>query len=67
MALTLRLTAEDEKILDELTEIENASRQETIVRAIRDTLARVKHQRKVRSASKAARERYADVLDRLGN
>ena len=66
VAMTLRLTREDERILAELAEADGISRQEATVRAIREAAARRGHDRRVGEASARARARYADVLDRLG-
>lgn len=66
MAMTLRLTPEDERLLAELAEADGVSRQEATVRAIREMAARRGHENRVVAASAAARERYADVLRRLG-
>lgn len=64
--MTLRLTAEDERILAALAEQDGISRQEATVRAIREVAARRGHENAVRASSARARERYADLLDRLG-
>ena len=66
MAMTLRLTPEDERILAELAEAEGVSRHEATLRAIREAAARRGHEAKVAELSAKGRERYADVLDRLG-
>ncbi|MDN5726264.1 MAG: CopG family transcriptional regulator [Propionibacteriales bacterium] len=66
MAMTLRLTTDDEKVLAALAEEDGVSRQEATIRAIHETAARRGHQRTVADLSAAARQRYADVLDRLG-
>ncbi|PID96673.1 MAG: CopG family transcriptional regulator [Actinomycetales bacterium] len=66
MAMTLRLTEEDEQLLAELAAVDGVSRQEATLRAIRETLQRRRHETKVRDASQAARQRYATVLERLG-
>jgi len=66
MAMTLRLTPEDERLLAALAEAEGVSRHEATLRAIRDAAARRGHEAKVAELSARARERYADVLDRLG-
>ena len=42
------------------------SRHEATLRAIREVAARRGHEAKVAELSARARERYADVLDRLG-
>jgi len=66
MAMTLRLSPEDEQILAALAEAEGVSRHEATLRAIREMAARRGHEAKVAELSARARERYADVLDRLG-
>ncbi len=66
MAMTLRLTDEDERALAALAAAQGISKQEATVRAIRDAAARCLHEAKVSELSAQARERYADVLDRLG-
>ena len=66
MAMTLRLEPEDEKALALLAEAEGVSKQEATVRAIREAAARRLREDKVRLLSTAARARYADLLDRLG-
>lgn len=66
MAMTLRLTDEDEQALALLAEAQGISKQEATVRAIRDAAARRVHQDRVSELSVAARVRYADVLERLG-
>lgn len=65
MAMTLRLTPEDERILAELAEAEGISRQEATVRAIREAAARRGHEQAVHQLSANARVRYAALLDRL--
>jgi len=64
--MTLRLTPEDELLLAALAEAEGVSRHEATLRAIRDAAARHGHEAKVQELSVRARERYADVLGRLG-
>jgi len=66
MAMTLRLDPEDEKALALLAEAEGVSKQEATVRAIREAAARHVREGKVRRLSAAARDRYADLLDRIG-
>ncbi len=66
MAMTLRLTDEDERALALLAQAQGVSKQEATVRAIREAAARTVHEEQVRELSAAARSRYADVLDRLG-
>lgn len=66
MAMTLRLEPEDEKALALLAQAEGVSKQEATVRAIREAAARHVREDKVRRLSAVARDRYADLLDRLG-
>ena len=64
--MTQRLTPEDGRILAALAEAEGISRHEAILRAIREVAARRGHEANVAELSARARERHADVLDRLG-
>ena len=66
MAMTLRLTAEDERVLALLAESDGVSRQEATVRAIHEAAARRLRRDRVAELSASARDRYADLLDRLG-
>jgi len=66
MAMTLRLSDDDEQALALLADVQGISKQEATVRAIREAAARRLHQDRVRDLSAQARARYADVLERLG-
>ncbi len=66
MAMTLRLTPEDEQALTQLAEADGVSKQEATVRAIREAASRRLRRDKVTALSATARDRYADLLDRLG-
>jgi len=66
MAMTLRLTDEQDRALELLAQADGVSKQEAAVRAITETAARRVQEDRVRELSAAARERYADLLDRLG-
>lgn len=66
MAMTLRLSPSDEEALATLAESQGVSRHEAALRAIHETAARRGHEAQVAEASAHARERYADLLDRLG-
>lgn len=66
MAMTLRLSSEDEQALALLAECQGVSRQEATVRAIHEAVARRVRAERVQQLSEHARTRYADVLDRLG-
>lgn len=65
MAMTLRLDEETERALAALAESEQISKHEAALRAIRDAAARRGHESQVSALSASARERYADLLDRL--
>jgi hypothetical protein len=67
MAMTLRLTDEQAQALALLAEADGVSKQEAAVRAITDAAARRLRETRIRDLSASARERYADLLDRLGN
>ncbi|HMR47708.1 MAG TPA: CopG family transcriptional regulator [Arachnia sp.] len=64
--MTLRLTPEDDHTLAQLAEATGVSKQEATIRAIYEAAARHAHQEKVSQLSAAARTRYADLLERLG-
>lgn len=66
MAMTLRLSNEDERLLTLLAQEDGISRQEATIRAIHEVAARRGHERRVKEASARVRNRYADVLERLG-
>lgn len=66
MAMTLRLNDDDERLLTALAEAEGVSKHEATLRAIRSAARRGLHREAVRQASAAHRERYAELLDRLG-
>ena len=66
MAMTLRLSEDDEQLLNALAESEGLSKHEATVRAIREAAARRLRQERVRDLSESARARYADLLERLG-
>lgn len=64
--MTLRLTPEDERALTQLALADGVSKQEATVRAIHEAACRRLRRDKVTALSATARERYADLLDRLG-
>lgn len=66
MAMTLRLNKDDEQLLARLAEQEGVSRQAIVISAIHEVAERRGHEAQVSAASKRARERYGDLLDRLG-
>lgn len=66
MAMTLRLNKEDEQLLARLAEQDGVSRHALVINAIHEVAERRGHEAQVSAASKRARERYGDLLDRLG-
>ncbi|MBP8880774.1 MAG: CopG family transcriptional regulator [Dermatophilaceae bacterium] len=66
MAMTLRLTPEQEQALTLLAEADGVSKHEATVRAITDAAARRVRDVRVAELSAAARERYGELLHRLG-
>ena len=67
MALTLRTDDEMDAALTALAEAEGTSRQEVIRRSVLERYERTVHVGRVEDASARLRERWADVLDRLGS
>ncbi|MFC9764801.1 CopG family transcriptional regulator [Rhodococcus jostii] len=65
MAMTLRLTEEQERALTLLADAQGVSKQEATVRAIVEAAARHTHDERVRVLSRRGRDRYAALLDRL--
>lgn len=65
MAMTLRLTDEQDAALSKIAETAGLSKQETTVRLIMDAAARLDHDARVGEASHLGRERYAGLLERL--
>lgn len=66
MAMTLRLSDDDEKALALLAKAEGVSKQEATVRAIREAAARRIHEDRVSELSARARARYSELIERLG-
>jgi predicted transcriptional regulator len=65
MAMTLRLTDEQDRALTLLAEADGISKQEAACRAIIDTAARRTNDAMVRELSARGRTRYSDLIDRL--
>jgi uncharacterized protein (DUF1778 family) len=65
MAMTLRLTEEQERALALLAEADGVSKQEATVRAIMDAASRQVRRDRVGDLSAAGRDRYAALLARL--
>lgn len=67
MAMTVRIDAELEQALASLSDSEHLSRQEVIRRAVLERYHRAGHATEVRQSSSRMRDRWGDVLDRLGD
>ena len=66
MAMTLRLTEDEQKALRERAEVEGISMQDAARRAVRDYIARGAHGERVSAAARRVLVAHADALDRLG-
>jgi len=66
VAMTLRLSPDDEQALALLAEADGVSKQEATVRAIHEAASRRLRQDTIRTLSARARQQYADLLNRLG-
>jgi hypothetical protein len=65
MAMTLRLTEEQDRALALLAEADGISKHEAAIRSITDAASRRLRDDRVRELSADGRERYAALLDRL--
>ncbi len=66
MAMTLRLTDDEQEALRERAEVEGISMQEAARRAVREFVARGQHHDRVGAAAVKVMDRHADALRRLG-
>jgi hypothetical protein len=66
MAMTLRLTEDEQTALRERAEAEGISMQEAARRAVRDYVALGRHRDRVSAAAKRVTDAHADALERLG-
>ncbi len=66
MAMTLRLTDEEQAALKELAAAEGVSMQDAIRRAVRDYVARSEHRARVAAAADLVLDVHADAIRRLG-
>ena len=66
MAMTLRLTEEEQDALRRRAALEGTSMQEAARRAVRDYVARSDHRDWVASAAELIMQRHAVALQRLG-
>jgi uncharacterized protein (DUF1778 family) len=63
--MTLRLTPEQDELLERLAAAEGVSKNEAAVRAIVDSAARLDKDSQVREMARAAIQKYRPLLDRL--
>jgi hypothetical protein len=66
MAMTLRLTDDEQAALRERAEQEGISMQEAARRAVRDYVARGEHRSRVSAAARRVLKAHGDAIDRLG-
>lgn len=64
--MTLRLNEQQNAALDALAKLDGISKQEAALRAILEAHGRRTHEQSVAAASAWHRERYAAVLEKLG-
>ena len=64
--MTLRLTSEQDRMLEDLAREDGVSKQEAVVRAIEQTAAQRSHRGAVADATTWGLDRYKDLLQRLG-
>lgn len=67
MAFTLRTDPELDAALAELADIEGLSKQEVVRKAVLELQFRTQHKARVGASSAEMRERWEQVLDRLGS
>lgn len=65
MAMTLRLTDEQDAELEKLAAVEGVSKNEAVLRAIRARAEHLAEDDEVRRLTREAIERYGPLLDRL--
>jgi hypothetical protein len=66
MAMTLRLTEDEQAALRERAQVEGITMQEAARRAVRDYVSRGHHRDRVSAAAKRVMDAHADALERLG-
>lgn len=66
MAMTLRLTEDEQAALRDQARAEGISMQDAARRAVREYVARRAHQERVAAAADLIADVHADALDRLG-
>lgn len=66
MAMTLRLTSEQDRMLEDLAREDGVSKQEAVVRASELIAEQRSHRGAVADAATWALDRYKELLERLG-
>ncbi len=66
MAMTLRLTDEEQAALQQRADRDGISMQEAARRAVREYVARAEHRDRVSRAAELVTEAHAEALERLG-
>jgi hypothetical protein len=66
MAMTLRLTEDEQQALRDRADAEGISMQEAARRAVREYVVRGTHRDRVSQAARRVMAAHADALDRLG-
>ena len=66
MAMTLRLTDDEQEALRERADAEGISMQEAARRAVREFVARGQHRDRIGAAAQLVMTQHADALRRLG-
>lgn len=66
MAMTLRLTDDEQEALRRRAELDGTSMQEAARRAVREYVAKAQHRDRVAVAADLVMDRHADALRRLG-
>jgi plasmid stability protein len=66
MAMTLRLTEDEQAALRDRAEAEGISMQEAARRAVREFVARAQHRDRVTAAARLVLDEHADAIGRLG-
>jgi predicted transcriptional regulator len=66
MAMTLRLTDDEQAALREQADAEGISMQDAARRAVREYVSRGQHRERVSAAARRVMDAHAEALDRLG-
>ena len=66
MAMTLRLTKDEQTALQQRAHAEGISMQEAARRAVRDYVARGEHHGRVEAATQRVLKAHAEAIERLG-